>query len=477
MKQLEFYNTGSGRREVFQPIDEGRVRMYLCGPTVYDRAHIGNARAAVVFDVLCRLLRLRYGSERVVYVRNITDIDDKINARAAALRRAGDHRPVIDIVKSVTDETIAWYHEDMQALSVSPPDFEPRATEYVPDMITLISRLVDDGFAYLAEGHVLFDVKTYGDYGQLGRKSPDDMIAGARVEVAPYKRNPVDFVLWKPSSSDAPGWDSPWGRGRPGWHIECSAMSARLLGEDFDIHAGGMDLVFPHHENEVAQSRCGNPGSEFARYWMHNGMLRVEGQKMAKSVGNVLTVRQMLDQDVDGDAIRLTLLSAHYRSPLDWTAKRLEESGRTLDKWRRVIGDGECKASDTPEPGFLAALASDLNTPGAMAVLHRLAGEGKAGQLKASAGLLGLFEGDEAIDRPIPGTRESRLIEALLARREAARMRGDYEEADRIRDRLACAGVTVRDGRAGQEWQSSRQPDVELLRRAEAEMQEGAQDG
>ncbi len=476
MTELEFHNTASGRRERFRPIDEKRVRMYLCGPTVYDRAHIGNARPAVVFDVLYRLLRFTYGPDQVVYVRNITDIDDKINARAADLRRKGDARPIIDIVKSITDETITWYHEDMRALSVRPPEFEPRATEFVPDMIALITRLVDDGFAYLAEDHVLFDVQTYGDYGKLGRKSPDDMIAGARVEVAPYKRSPVDFVLWKPSSDAIPGWDSPWGRGRPGWHIECSAMSARLLGEDFDIHAGGMDLVFPHHENEVAQSRCGHPGSGFARYWLHNGMLRVEGQKMAKSIGNILTVREMLDRDVDGDAIRLTLLSAHYRSPLDWTARRLEESARTLDKWRRCLGSGEQDSTDQPAPEFVDALASDLNIPGAMAILHRLAGEGRAGQLKESAGLLGLFEREGDIGRPAPDTRETALIEGLLAQRQRARAGGDYREADWIRDRLASAGVIVQDKKEGQEWQASNRFDARQLRLAGADVQGGPTD-
>ncbi len=311
MVEISLTNTRTRTKERFEPIDPDNVRMYLCGPTVYDRAHLGNARPVVVFDVLYRLLRHVYGADHVTYVRNFTDVDDKINARAAATGRP---------IRDITDETIGWYHDDMDALGALRPDFEPRATDYIPQMITMIERLIADGHAYAAEGHVLFDVRSYPAYGQLSGRSVDDMIAGARVEVAPFKRDPMDFVLWKPSDDATPGWDSPWGRGRPGWHIECSAMSAELLGNSFDIHAGGIDLQFPHHENEIAQSCCAHPQADFARVWLHNEMLQVEGKKMSKSLGNFFTVRDLLDQGVPGEVIRYVFLMTHYRSR--WTGRR-----------------------------------------------------------------------------------------------------------------------------------------------------------
>ena len=450
MAQLRFHNTKSGRKEEFRPIEPDRVRMYVCGPTVYDRAHLGNARSVVVFDVLYRLLRLFHG-DGVTYVRNITDVDDKINARALEVRNSGDRRPLTDIVRAISNETIEWYRTDTGALSVLTPDQEPRATEFIPEMVELILRLLDSGHAYAADGHVLFSVDAFNDYGALSRRAPEDMVAGARVEVAPYKRNPIDFVLWKPSDEDEPGWDSPWGRGRPGWHIECSAMSLKLLGASFDIHAGGADLIFPHHENEVAQSTCANPGSEFARYWMHNGLLMVNGKKMSKSLGNFITIKDLRDRGIDGGAIRLTLLSTHYRHPLDWTERRLEESMRTIERWTGLVADvPEGQGAVSPE--IVDALSDDLNTPGAIAVLHRLARNGEASRLKASARLLGLMESGNPGDRDQIDGNVKELIERLLKDRATARGRRRFAEADSIRDRLVSAGVEIKDGPHGTEW-------------------------
>ena len=317
MTTIKLHNTRTRKKEVFTPFDPQNVRMYVCGPTVYDRAHLGNARPVVVFDVLYRLLRHVYGTDHVTYARNFTDVDDKINARAAE-----SGRPIGDI----TAETTQWFLDDMGELGALPPNHMPRATEYIPQMITMIETLIADGHAYAAEGHVLFRVRSYKDYGKLSGRSVDDMIAGARVEVAPYKEDPMDFVLWKPSTADLPGWESPWGRGRPGWHIECSAMAYELLGESFDIHGGGNDLMFPHHENEIAQSCCAHPEGQFAQVWMHNEMLQVEGKKMSKSLGNFFTVRDLLDQGVPGEVIRFVFLSTHYRKPMDWTAEKAGEA-------------------------------------------------------------------------------------------------------------------------------------------------------
>ncbi|MEO0991277.1 MAG: cysteine--tRNA ligase, partial [Pseudomonadota bacterium] len=324
MTQVSLHNTKTRKKELFQPIDPDNVRMYVCGPTVYDRAHLGNARPVLVFDVLFRLLRHVYGPEKVTYARNFTDVDDKINAKAAETGRN---------IQSITDETIAWFLEDMEALGALEPNHMPRATSYIGEMITMIALLVEKGHAYEAEGHVLFSVASYPEYGRLSGRSVEDMIAGARVEVAPYKRDPMDFVLWKPSSGIEPGWDSPWGFGRPGWHIECSAMSRTLLGDSFDIHGGGNDLIFPHHENEIAQSRSAHPEGDFAHVWIHNEMLQVEGKKMSKSLGNFFSVRDLFDQGYAGEVIRFVMLSTHYRKPMDWTAKKAEEAAGVLRKW------------------------------------------------------------------------------------------------------------------------------------------------
>ncbi|MDE3237572.1 MAG: cysteine--tRNA ligase [Paracoccaceae bacterium] len=366
MVEIRLYNTKTRAKEVFAPIDPDNVRMYVCGPTVYDRAHLGNARPVVVFDTLFRLLRHVYGADHVTYVRNFTDVDDKINARAAEMKARGDARPLEAIIRSLTDETIDWYHADMDALGALRPTKEPRATEWIGAMIGMISGLIDAGHAYAKDGHVLFRVRSYKDYGALSGRSVDDMIAGARVEVAPFKEDPMDFVLWKPSSDDLPGWDSPWGRGRPGWHIECSAMSYELLGASFDIHGGGIDLQFPHHENEIAQSCCAHPEAGFAKVWMHNEMLQVEGKKMSKSLGNFFTVRDLLDQGVPGEVIRFVMLSTHYSKPMDWTAEKAAQAKATLAKWYRATNDVE--AADEVPTVVVEALADDLN--GHMAILH-----------------------------------------------------------------------------------------------------------
>ncbi len=368
---LTLYNSLTRRKEAFEPLDPKLVRMYVCGPTVYDRAHIGNARAFVVFDVLYRVLRETYGKDHVRYVRNITDVEDKINAAARA-----NNEPIA----ALTARTIAAFHEDMAASNVLPPDVEPRATEHIAQMIAMIEKLIAAGHAYAAEGHVLFAVGSDPDYGKLSRRSRDEMIAGARVEVAPYKRDPADFVLWKPSDAETPGWDSPWGRGRPGWHIECSAMSEAHLGESFDIHGGGHDLIFPHHENEIAQSECAHQGRPFVRYWVHNGFLSIDSAKMSKSLGNFFTAREVLDR-APGEAIRLALLTAHYRDPLDWTDERLRQARQTLDRFYRALTLSRDPVFERMDEAAAAlrpikdALDDDLNTPLALARMHELVGE------------------------------------------------------------------------------------------------------
>ena len=438
MTEIRLHNTKTRREEVFTPIDPGNVRIYCCGPTVYDRAHIGNARPVVVFDVLFRLLRHVYGPDHVTYVRNFTDVDDKINAKAAQTGRP---------IRDITEETIGWYHADMDALGALRPDHEPRATDYIGAMIAMIEGLIASGHAYPAEGHVLFDVRSYPEYGRLSGRSVDDMIAGARVEVAPYKRDPMDFVLWKPSSPDLPGWNSPWGRGRPGWHIECSAMSYELLGASFDIHAGGIDLQFPHHENELAQSCCAHPGADFARYWMHNEMLQVEGKKMSKSLGNFFTVRDLLDQGIPGEVIRMVYLGTHYRKPMDWTAEKAAQAEATLRKWRNLV-DGVAPAPE-PAPSVVTALADDLNTAGAIAELHALTGDPAA--LKASAALLGLLEDHMGEWAVAPAVDLSAFSEKLAGLRASAMETKDFAKVDAMKSALAAAGVEVRMSKAGVE--------------------------
>jgi cysteinyl-tRNA synthetase len=468
MSALRLYNTLTRREEDFVPLDPKRVRLYVCGPTVYDYAHIGNARPAVVFDVLFRLLRHRYGADHVVYARNITDVDDKI---IAASRESGEP------IDRVTARTTKAYHDDMGALGVLAPTIEPRATQHIGEMIELIQQLIAKGHAYAADGQVLFNVPSMADYGQLSRLNRDDLVAGARVDVAPYKRDPADFTLWKPSTPDQPGWDSPWGRGRPGWHIECSAMSWKHLGEVFDIHGGGLDLIFPHHENEIAQSRCAHGTPSMAQLWMHNGYVVVGGEKMSKSLGNFLTVRQLLEEGQPGEAIRLALLSAHYRQPLDITKEKLAEAKTQLDRFYGALravprGPGQ------PVQAVLAALGEDLNTPRALALLHdqlgqlnRATGAEKAtvaAHLRASGALLGLLQQDPESWLKQVHYAEVQLgasagisfeavvtnprIDALVAARDEARKARNFKEADRIRDELAAEGIELEDGPSGTQW-------------------------
>ncbi|MEO1329252.1 MAG: cysteine--tRNA ligase [Pseudomonadota bacterium] len=442
LTEIRLYDTLKREKRRFEPIDPSNVRMYVCGPTVYDRAHIGNARPVIVFDLLFRLLRHVCGPEHVVYVRNITDVDDKINARAA-------ERGVP--IETVTAETTAWFEEDMKALGAMRPTHEPRATGHIAEMIAMIETLIERGHAYASDGHALFSVGSMPDYGALSKRSLEDMLAGARVEVAPYKRDPMDFVLWKPSSDSEPGWDSPWGRGRPGWHIECSAMSRKLLGETFDIHGGGVDLAFPHHENERAQSLCAHPESGFAAFWMHNGFVQVEGEKMSKSLGNFITVHDLKDR-VPGEVIRLAMLMAHYRQPFDWTERLADEARTVLTRWRRLAADA-APAADAPK-AVLDALADDLNTPKAIAEMHALANAGDAAGLRAAGDLLGLLtpELGEWARAPTADPEIAERIEALLAARVAARKSKDFAAADRLRDGLAAAGVSVKDTPQGAEW-------------------------
>ena len=456
MTELHLHNTLTRRKERFAPADPGHVRMYVCGPTVYDFAHIGNARPVVVFDVLARLLRRLY--PRVTYVRNITDVDDKIMAAAA------ENGEPID---ALTERTARQFHDDMAALNAPPPDVEPRATQHIGQMIALIQRLIASGHAYEAEGHVLFHVPAMPDYGKLSGRSRDEQIAGARVDVAPYKRDPADFVLWKPSSSDQPGWDSPWGRGRPGWHIECSAMAEEHLAPlPFDIHGGGLDLIFPHHENEIAQSECAHVGATLANYWVHNGFVTVEGEKMSKSVGNFFTVHDLL-QEWPGEAIRLALLSAHYRQPLDFTREGLRQAKLTLDRWYGALRAAEADVEAATVPAeIVEALSDDLNTPLAIAHLHELTAalnkagadsnwESLAGAMIRAGNLLGLLQQDPEDWfrwQPAAGALPEPEIQKLIDERNAARKARNFAEADRIRTMLSEKGIVLEDSAAGTTW-------------------------
>ncbi|MGV6846761.1 MAG: cysteine--tRNA ligase [Marinibacterium sp.] len=448
MADIRLWNTRTRSKVALEPtVVPGEVSLYVCGPTVYDRAHLGNARPVVVFDTLYRLLRHEYGADHVTYVRNFTDVDDRINETAQKRKAAGAPGTLETLIAERSDETIGWYLDDMDALGALRPDHMPRATAYIGRMIAMIADLIARGHAYEADGHVLFSVASFPDYGALSGRSVDDMIAGARVEVAPYKRDPMDFVLWKPSSDDLPGWDSPWGRGRPGWHIECSAMSDALLGPSFDIHGGGNDLMFPHHENEIAQSRCAHPEADFARIWMHNEMLQVEGRKMSKSLGNFFTVRDLLDQGIPGEVIRFVLLSTHYRKPMDWTAEKAREAEKTLRKWRALV-EGAA-AGPVPAP-VLQVLSDDLNTAGALGELHRLAAAKDAPGLLAGAGLLGLLQpalGGWAAVAAAPDLAP--WAERLRAAREAAMISKDFAEVDRLKAGLIAAGVEVRMSKDG----------------------------
>ena len=444
---LTLYNTLTRRKEAFEPLDPTRVRMYVCGPTVYDFAHIGNARPAIVFDVLYRLLRHQYGAEHVTYVRNITDIDDKINKAA---------RDNNETIREVTERTAKAYHEDVAALGNLKPTHEPRATEHVAKMIALIGTLIERDHAYVAEGHVLFSVGSMKEYGKLSRRSQDELLAGARIDVAPYKRDPGDFVLWKPSTPDLPGWESPWGRGRPGWHIECSAMAETFLGETFDIHGGGLDLIFPHHENEIAQSECAHDGKPLARYWMHNAFVNFEGEKMSKSLGNFRTIRDVLAQ-APGEAARYAMLTAHYRDPIDFTAERLHQAKQNLGRYYLALRNVEDVApvrTDLPQ-ALRSGLEDDLNTPLALSALHGLLTElNKAdsaaekadlkGALLAGGVLLGLLQQEPEAWLRGDG-QESGEIEILIAARNAARKARNFTEADRIRTDLALKGILLED--------------------------------
>jgi len=429
---LRLYNTLTRSKEDFAPAEPGRVTMYVCGPTVYNRAHIGNARPAVVFDLLRRLLRHAYPERQVIYARNITDIDDKIIAAADARGV-----PIGDVTAAFEDHYLA----DMGALGVEPPDLAPHATAYVADMVAMIAELIAAGAAYAAKEHVLFDVGAFPDYGRLSKRNLDEMIAGARVEVAPYKRGAADFVLWKPSADDQPGWDSPWGRGRPGWHIECSAMIRAVLGETIDIHGGGLDLIFPHHENEVAQSACANH-APLARVWMHNGFLSMGNEKMSKSLGNVTLVGDLLAAGHRPEVLRLALLSAHYRQPLEWTDGLLEQTKATLDRWQGFLRRSDTPAGAVPER-FLGALADDLNTPEAVAAIARLSRLDDVAGMRAAMGMMGLLA-EETTGEP--------EIDALVAARIAARARKDFAESDRIRDELTAQGIVLEDGPEGTTW-------------------------
>ena len=467
--ELRLYDTLTRQKRLFQPLDKARVRVYVCGPTVYDFAHIGNARPVIVFDVLFRLLRHLYGADHVTYVRNITDVDDKINARAA---EEYPDLPLNEAIRTVTATTERQFHEDADALGCLSPTLEPRATEHIDAMRVLIERLIASDHAYVAQEHVLFRVASMPDYGSLSKRSLDEMIAGARVEVAPYKHDPMDFVLWKPSQPGEPAWPSPAGiaaSGRPGWHIECSAMSWKHLGEIFDIHGGGIDLVFPHHENEIAQTRCAFHSRVMANYWMHNGFLQVEGEKMSKSLGNFVTIRELL-ADWPGEVLRLNMLRTHYRQPIDWTTRGMQESQRILDEWYQAVGDTAAAREVMPDDDVIGSLCDDLNTPNVLTRLHALVSEirGPASasrqielkrSLKSSGALLGILEKAEEeylkADPRRVAIDESK-VKSLIDARAQARKAKNFEQADSIRDELARMGVVLKDSKDGTTWEVAR---------------------
>ncbi|WP_054006066.1 cysteine--tRNA ligase [Cypionkella psychrotolerans] len=447
---IKLHNTKTRAKEIFTPIDAKNVRMYVCGPTVYDRAHLGNGRPVVVFDVLYRLLRHVYGPDHVTYVRNFTDVDDKINATALARQQAGDPRPLEALIRERTEETIQWYHDDMDALGALRPNFEPRATEYIGPMVAMIADLITKGHAYAIEGHVLFRVRSYKNYGALSGRSIDDMIAGARVEVAPYKEDPMDFVLWKPSSGDEPGWESPWGRGRPGWHIECSAMSYELLGASFDIHGGGLDLQFPHHENEIAQSCCAHPEASFANVWMHNEMLQVEGKKMSKSLGNFFTVRDLLDQGYPGEVIRMVYLGTHYGKPMDWTMEKAIEAEVKLFGYIEMIaryGDLDVAKLLEPKIEVVDALSDDLNTHEALRILGTLNGSSDANDLGRNIEFLGILNWEQLASKTLQYRRALEILAPLAIQiqklREEAKVSKNFVHVDALRKAISEANVSV----------------------------------
>ena len=452
---ISLYDTLSRSKRAFEPADPNRVTMYVCGPTVYNHAHIGNFRAAVAFDLLFRLLRRRYGEEAVVYARNFTDVDDKI---IKASRETG--QPIDEITRKYAD----IYKSETSAFNVLTPSLEPRATEHIGDMINVVERLISNGFAYAADGHVLFSVDKFEGYGALSGANQDEMLAGARVEVAPYKENSADFVLWKPSNEEEPGWESPWGRGRPGWHIECSAMIEKQLGQTIDIHAGGQDLRFPHHDNEIAQSCCANDGAPLARYWLHNGFLRMGTEKMSKSIGNVVLPRDLLTK-WHGETLRWALLSAHYRQPLEWTEDLVAQSKRQLDRFYRLFSEVGHMPAAEPPTSIVLALEDDMNTPEAFAGLHELRdiamqmeGEARtaaAARLKAAGRLMGFFQEDPAVwfqGEAGDDGLSAADIEAIIAERAAAKKAKDFAKADQLRDDLAAEGIILEDGPGGATW-------------------------
>jgi cysteinyl-tRNA synthetase len=456
---IHLHDTRLGRKVPFEPLHDGEVTMYLCGPTVYNYAHIGNARPAVVFDLLARVLRRRY---ELTFARNFTDVDDKINAASVETGKPIDE---------ITAQYMTAYNDDMGALGVLPPDVEPRATQHIDDMIAMIAALIERGHAYEADGHVLFDVTSYADYGVLSKRDLREMIAGSRVEVAPYKKSPQDFVLWKPSTPELPGWDSPWGRGRPGWHIECSAMAARHLGKTIDIHAGGQDLVFPHHENELAQSTCAHDGADFAHYWVHNGFLSMDHEKMSKSLGNVVLVHDLI-KTIPGEVIRLALLGAHYRQPLDWSEDTIKSAKRMLDRLYGAVRGVDIpdliRAEAQPPAALITALEDDINTPKAMAEFFALAKQLNkavdvdekarlAAIMLATGDLMGLLQSDpdEWFAGHVEGELSSDEIEALIEKRNVARGAKDFATADAVRDQLSAAGIKIEDGASGTSWRRS----------------------
>ena len=454
--RLFLHNTLTGNKIEFKPLDPKKVKMYLCGPTVYNYAHIGNARPAVVFDLLVRILRLKY---KLIFARNLTDVDDKINAAAIKSKRS---------IGDITEEYIFAYNKDMNALGVQMPDIEPRATENISEMISMIESLISKGHAYEADGHVLFNVGSYKKYGALSRRNLKEMIAGSRVDIAPYKKQPQDFILWKPSTSDLPGWDSPWGRGRPGWHLECSAMIKKYLGETIDIHAGGQDLVFPHHENEIAQSTCVHDGREFSRYWLHNGFLSIENKKMSKSLGNFSLVRDLLEH-APGEAIRLALLSAHYRQPLEWSTETIASAKQMLDRMYgalREISISKNMIENTDIPSsVLEALCDDLNTPKAIAEIFKLVKklnkakhhndkERLAAAIYVSGNIMGLLGSspDQWFSKNTDNRISEEEIEELIAQREKARAEEDFDQADSLRKQIEKKGITLEDTSSGVRW-------------------------
>jgi cysteinyl-tRNA synthetase len=462
---LSLYNTLTRRKDAFTPIDPKNVRMYVCGPTVYDYAHIGNARPVIVFDLLFRLLRHSYGPAHVTYARNITDVDDKINARA--VRDFPGVAPTEAIAK-LTAETTKQFHADIAALGTLPPTVEPRATEHIAEMVQLIDELVSNGTAYVADNHVLFHVPAMKDYGKLSGRSLEEMEAGARVEVAPYKVDPMDFVLWKPSDDGMPAWPSPASLphpGRPGWHIECSAMAGKHLGKTFDIHGGGIDLVFPHHENEVAQSRCAHGTDVMANVWMHNGFLQVEGQKMSKSLGNFFTIHQLLASDIfgkqawHGRVLRFAMLSTHYRQPIDWTVERLVQAKHTLQEFAMLVAG--VKAAPSPPIDIVEALSDDLNTPSAISILHGLAksakrgDDGRAAELRAALEFMGLYGGEvpSELSKSQTAKVDAQKVDDLIAQRTQAKRDRNFRDADRIRDELLAMGVVIKDSKDGTTWE------------------------